>query len=114
MLAGLDSVLRFTMNLIDHESRVWELYQDYDHYYLSLSVNYSSVDSCWDLVLDQEEVQSYEHRGRAGIRVIAKELLDSAHKGDYSHMENRLAKPYERQAMQKAYRKWQDMQSLQS
>ena len=97
------------MTLIDFEPQVWELYQDYDHYYLSISVHFSSVDSCWDLVLDQEEVQSYEHRGRASIKKLADSLLDAAHKGDYSGLESRLAKPYERYAMQKAFKRWKEM-----
>ena len=112
MVAPLKHVERWTMNLIDSEAQVWELYQDYDHYYLSIAVHFSSVDSCWDLVLDQEEMQSYEHRGRASIIKLVESLLEAAHKGDYSAMESRLAKPYERQAMQKAFKRWQEMQEM--
>lgn len=97
------------MILIDYESHVWELYQDFNHYYLSLEVNFSSVASCWDLVLNQDEVQSYEHRGRSSIHALAKSLLENAHQGDYTAMESRVAKPYERYAMQRAFKKWQDM-----
>lgn len=100
------------MNLIDFEAPVWELYQDYDHYYLSIAVHFSSVDSCWDLVLDQEQIQSYEHRGRASIKKYVETLLEAAHRGDYSAMESQLAKPYERQLMQKAFKRWQEMKAL--
>lgn len=99
------------MNLIDQEDHIWELYQDCDHYYLSLEVKFSAGTSCWDLVLNQEEIQSYEHRGRASIHRLANELLNVAHQGDFSAMESRLAKPYERYAMQRALKKAQEVQA---
>lgn len=98
------------MNLIAHEPHFWELYQDDIHYYLSIAVDMSSVVSCWDLVLTQEEIQGYEHHGRESIQELAKSLVASAYKGDFSTMESRLAKPYERQAIQAAFKTWQNSQ----
>lgn len=98
------------MNLIAHEPHFWELYQDDIHYYLSIAVDMSSVVSCWDLVLTQEEIQGYEHRGRESIQELAKSMIALAYKGDFSTMESRLAKPYERQAMQAAFKAWQNSQ----
>ena len=94
------------MNLIAHESHFWELYQDFEYYYLSIAVDMSSVVSCWDLVLTSEEILQYEHRGRASIQELTKAMIDAAYKGDFSMMEARLAKPYERHAMQKAFKEW--------
>lgn len=98
------------MNLIAHEPHFWELYQDDIHYYLSIAVDMSSVVSCWDLVLTQEEIQGYEHRGRESIQELAKSLVALAYKGDFSQMERRAVKPYERQAMQAAFKTLQNSQ----
>ena len=35
------------MNLIAHESHFWELYQDFEHYYLSIAVDMSSEVRNW-------------------------------------------------------------------
>ena len=35
-----------------------------------------------------------------------KAMIEAAYKGDFSMMESRLAKPYERHAMQKAFKEW--------
>lgn len=94
------------MNLIAFEPHFWELYQDFDHYYLSIAVDMSSVVSCWDVELTHEEVQQYEHRGRVSIQELAKMMVAAAYKGDFSAMESRLVKSYERQAMHAAYRIW--------
>ncbi len=71
------------MNLIAHESHFWELYQDFEHYYLSIAVDMSSVVSCWDLVLTSEEILQYEHRGRASIQELTKAMIEAAYKGDF-------------------------------
>lgn len=96
------------MNLIEHEPHFWELYQDFEHYYLSIAVDMSSVVSCWDLVLNQDEILAYEHRGRESIQTLAKSMVASAYRGDFTDMESRLAKPYERQAMQAAFKTWRE------
>ncbi len=99
------------MNLIDFEPHFWELYRDDDHYYLSLAIDMSSVVSCWDFSLRQEEIQGYEHRGHASIQELAKSMVALAYKGDFSQMENRAVKPFERQAMQQAFKNWQKRQA---
>ena len=99
------------MNLIAHESHFWELYQDFEQYYLSIAIDMSSVVSCWDLVLTQDEILQYEHRGQVSIQELAKSMIEAAYKGDYSNIESRLAKPYERQAMQLAFKTWQESRS---
>lgn len=66
------------MNLIDFEIHFWELYQDDIRYYLSIAIDMSSVVSCWDLELTQEEIQGYEHRGHASIQELAKSMVASA------------------------------------
>lgn len=95
------------MNLIAYEPHFWELYRDDDRYYLSLAIDMSSVVSCWDLALTQEEIQGYEHRNHASIQELAKSLVALAYKGDFSQMERCAVKPYERQAMQQAFKNWQ-------
>ncbi|OTG70116.1 hypothetical protein B9T26_14200 [Acinetobacter sp. ANC 4169] len=98
------------MNLIAYEPHFWELYRDDTHYYLSIAVDMSSVVSCWDLRISQDEIQGYEHRGHASIQELAKSLVASVYKGDFSQMERRAVKPYERQAMQAAFKTWQNSQ----
>ena len=99
------------MNLIAYEPHFWELYQDDDQYYLSLAIDMSSVVSCWDFALSQEEIQGYEHCGSASIHELAKSLVALAYKGDFSQMEHRAVRPYERQAMQSAFKAWQHRQT---
>lgn len=98
------------MNLIEHEPHFWELYQDFEHYYFSIAVDMSSVVSCWDLVLTQDEIQAYKQRGRVSIQELAKSMVALAYKGDFSSMESRLAQPFERQAMQATFKAWRDSQ----
>ena len=94
------------MNLIEHEPHFWELYQDNIHYYLSIAVDMSSVVSCWDLVLTQDEILAYKQQGRKSIEELAKSMVDSAYKGDFSAMESRLATSKEKQAIQAAFKQW--------
>ncbi|MGX5699063.1 hypothetical protein ACWKWF_05590 [Acinetobacter kookii] len=94
------------MNLIEHEPHFWELYQDNTHYYLSIAVDMSSVVSCWDLVLTQDEILAYKQQGRKSIEELAKSMVDSAYKGDFSAMESRLASSKEKQAIQAAFKQW--------
>ncbi|CAB1220039.1 hypothetical protein [Acinetobacter bouvetii] len=98
------------MNLIEHEPHFWELYQDLEQYYLSIAVDMSSVVSCWDLVLRQDEIQAYRQQGRASIEELAKSIVAAAYKGDFSVMESRLAQAIERQAMQAAFKTWREQQ----
>ncbi len=44
------------------------------------------------------------------IQELAKSMVAAAYKGDFASLESRLVKPYERQAMQSAFKKWQDSQ----
>lgn len=94
------------MNLIEHEPHFWELYQDNTHYYLSIAVDMSSVVSCWDLVLTQDEILAYKQQGRKSIEELAKSMVASAYKGDFSAMESRLASSKEKQAIQAAFKQW--------
>ncbi|MDD2945849.1 hypothetical protein LIS44_13955 [Acinetobacter haemolyticus] len=94
------------MNLIEHEPHFWELYQDFEHYYLSIAVDMSSVVSCWDLVLTQDEILAYKQYGRKSIEELAKSMVAAAYKGDFSVMESRLASSKEKQAMQAAFKQW--------
>ena len=94
------------MNLIEHEPHFWELYQDFEHYYLSIAVDMSSVVSCWDLVLTQDEILAYKQYGRKSIEELAKSMVASAYKGDFSAMESRLASSKEKQAIQAAFKQW--------
>lgn len=94
------------MNLIEHEPHFWELYQDNIHYYLSIAVDMSSVVSCWDLVLTQDEILAYKQQGRKSIEELAKFMVASAYKGDFSAMESRPASSKEKQAIQAAFKQW--------
>ncbi len=99
------------MNLIEYEPHFWELYQDDTHYYLGIAVDMSSVVSCWDLVLIQEEILAYKQQGRKSIEELAKNMVAAAYKGDFALMENRLAKPEQQQAMQAAFKTWREQKA---
>ncbi len=62
------------------------------------------------LGINQDEILAYEHRGRESIVTLAKSMVALAYRGDFTEMESRLAKPDERQAMQLAFKAWQDSQ----
>lgn len=99
------------MILIEQEPHFWELYRDFEDYYLSIAIDMSSVVSCWDLRLHQDEILAYEHRGRESIVLLAKNLVVAAYKGDYSRLESSMVKHYERQAMHKAFNEWKNQQA---
>ena len=43
------------MHLIEQQPHFWELYQDDSNYYLSIAIDMSSVVSCWDIKLTENE-----------------------------------------------------------
>ena len=99
------------MTLIEHEPHFWELYQNNEHYYLSVAVDMSSVVSCWDLVLAQSEIDAYQARGRVSIELFAKTIIDAAYKGDFSVIDRHLASEQDKQAMHSSYQAWRANQT---
>ncbi len=99
------------MNLIEHESHFWELYQDQSQFYLAIAVDVSSVVSCWDLVLTETEIQNYENMGRDHIDQLAKKLLADVYRGDFSYLNCHLAPAEATEAMQLAFKTWRLQQS---
>lgn len=100
------------MQLIEHEAHFWELYQNNDQYFMSVAVDMSSVISCWDLCLTDEEITGYQAFGRESIDALAKSFIAMAYKGDFSNLESRLAMKDDQQAMQSSYRIWQSSQRI--
>lgn len=99
------------MQLIEHQSHFWELYQNNEHYYLSIAVDMSSVVSCWDLVLSATEINHYKTAGRNSIEILAKQIIAAAYRGDFSIMDSRLAASPEKDTMQKTYQDWSKLQN---
>ena len=99
------------MKLIEQEPHFWELYQNNEHYYLSVAVDMSSVVSCWDLVLPQSEIDAYQVRGRVSIEVFAKTIIDAAYKGYFSVIDRHLASEQDKQAMHSSYQAWRANQT---
>ena len=98
------------MKLIEQEPHFWELYQNNEHYYLSVAVDMSSVVSCWDLILPQPEIDAYQARGRVSIEAFTKTIIDAAYKGDFSVIDRHLASEQDKQTMQATYQTWRSRQ----
>ena len=98
------------MKLIEHEAHFWELYKEAEQYYLSIAVDLSSVVSCWDLVLTQDEILLYKQQGRNSLEELTQSMVACAYRGDFSLMDSRLAEENERQAIQVAFKQWQGQQ----
>lgn len=94
------------MILIEQEPHFWELYQQDQQFFLSLAVDMSSVVSCWDLVLTQAEISAYRSQHRQAIEELAKQLVQSAYRGDFSNIENRLACSEQQHLMQQCFKQW--------
>lgn len=94
------------MQLIEHAPHFWELYQDDQQLYLAIAVDMSSVVSCWELVLSQQEIQNYWQQGCDSIHHLAKNIIDAVYRGDFSYLEQHQASETIKAAMQNAFLHW--------
>lgn len=94
------------MTLIEQQPHFWELYQNQDHYYLSIAVDMSSVVSCWDIVLTELEIQNYQNNGRIVIEDLANSIVTETYRGDFSNLEARKVSEKIQQELQIAFKAW--------
>ena len=98
------------MTLIEQQPHFWELYQNQDHYYLSIAVDMSSVVSCWDIVLTELEIQNYQNNGRIVIEDLANSIVTETYRGDFSNLEARKVSEQIQQELQIAFKAWRSQQ----
>jgi len=98
------------MTLIEQQPHFWELYQNQDHYYLSIAVDMSSVVSCWDIVLTELEIQNYQNNGRIAIEDLANSIVTETYRGDFSNLEARKVSEQIQQELQIAFKAWRSQQ----
>ena len=98
------------MHLIEQQPHFWELYQNQDHYYLSIAVDMSSVVSCWDIVLTELEIQNYQNNGRIAIEDLANSIVTETYRGDFSNLEARKVSEQIQQELQIAFKAWRSQQ----
>ena len=98
------------MTLIEQQPHFWELYQNQDHYYLSIAVDMSSVVSCWDIVLTELEIQNYQNNGRIAIEDLANSIVTETYRGDFSNLEARKVSEQIQYELQIAFKTWRSQQ----
>lgn len=94
----------FTMKMIEQQAHFWELYQDNEHYYLSVAIDMSSVVSCWYLYLSQTEANLYQNEGRQMVDDLVQKIVQETYRGDFSYVEMRQVSDVTQQAMLNAYK----------
>ena len=94
------------MHLIDQQAHFWELYQTDTKYYLSIAVDMSSVVSCWDITLTNDEIQQYQKNGRAVIEELANLIVKETYRGDFSTLESRKVSVEIEQQIQTTFKAW--------
>ena len=98
------------MHLIDQQAHFWELYQNQDGYYLSIAVDMSSVVSCWDIALTEEEALNFQNNGRIAIEELADAIVAESYRGDFSNLEARKVSTDIQKELQYAYKAWKSKQ----
>lgn len=99
------------MQLIDQQAHFWELYQAQDQYYLSIAVDMSSVVSCWDIALTENDIAQYQHKGRIAIEDLANSIVAETYRGDFSNLERHKVTDHIQQQMHTAFKVWKTAQS---
>lgn len=94
------------MQLIEHAPHFWELYQDDQQLYLAIAVDMSSVVSCWELALTQQQTQNYWQQGCDSIHNLTKSIIDAVYRGDFSYLEQHQVSEEVKAAMQNAFLHW--------
>lgn len=94
------------MNLIEIEPHFWELYQDQEQLYLSVSVDNSAVTYNWDLHLTAQQTESYQRQGREYIVDWAKQIVAAVFRGDFSFVQTHEASSAEKAAILTAFKQW--------
>ena len=98
------------MNLIEQQPHFWELYQNQDQYYLSIAVDMSSVVSCWNIYLDQVEIQNFLSNGRIVIEELAESIVSETYRGNFSNLEARAVSEDIQKEIQAAFKIWHSQQ----
>ncbi|MHA3092141.1 hypothetical protein [Acinetobacter brisouii] len=98
------------MKIIEIEPHFWELYQDQQQLYLSVSVDNSAVTYNWDLHLTAQQIEVYQRQGRDSIVELAKQVVAAVFRGDFSFMQQHEATAAEKEAMFAAFKQWREAQ----
>lgn len=91
------------MKIIEQQAHFWELYQDDEHYYLSIAIDLSSVVSCWYVHLTQTEIDQYRKNGRDIVDDLTHKMVQCVYRGNFSELETRQVSDEIQQAMLIAY-----------
>ncbi|WP_227539769.1 hypothetical protein [Acinetobacter sp. MB5] len=98
------------MKLIEIEPHFWELYQNQEQLYLSVSVDNSAVTYNWDLHLTEAQQQAYQQQGRESIVELAKQIVAAVFRGDFSFVEKHDTTAEEKAAIFAAFKQWREAQ----
>ena len=98
------------MHLIEQQPHFWELYQDDSNYYLSIAIDMSSVVSCWDIKLTENEIKRFQSQGRVAIEEIAGLIVRKTYRGDFSTLESRKVSADIEQQIQMTFKVWRSTQ----
>ena len=98
------------MHLIEQQPHFWELYQDDSNYYLSIAIDMSSVVSCWDIKLTENEIKRFQSQGRVAIEEIAGLIVRETYRGDFSTLASRKVSEQIEQQIQTAFKAWRTTQ----
>lgn len=99
------------MKLIEIEPHFWELYQDQQQLYLSVSVDNSAVTYNWDLHLTQEQADRYQQQGRDSVVELAKQVVAGVFRGDFSFIEQHETTAEKKAEILAAFRVWRETQA---
>lgn len=99
------------MELIEIEPHFWELYRQDEQLFLSIAIDLSSVVSCWDIILTQEEMLHYRMEGRDAIRTLTEKFVTQIYRGDATTLEQHAASASQKLEMLTAFKTWQTQQA---
>ncbi|MDH2020330.1 hypothetical protein N5J44_14045 [Acinetobacter ursingii] len=99
------------MELIEIEPHFWELYQQDEQLFLSIAIDLSSVVSCWDIILSNEDTLNYQMQGRDAIQALAEQLVAQIYRGDSTRLEQCKVSPQQQQMMHETFKVWQQQKA---
>ncbi|MPW44266.1 hypothetical protein [Acinetobacter guerrae] len=94
------------MELIEIEPHFWELYQQGEQLFLSIAIDLSSVVSCWDILLSDNQIKDYQLQGRESIHALANQFVIEVYRGESQKLEQHQASAQQKIDMQKTFSQW--------
>lgn len=99
------------MELIEIEPHFWELYRQEEQLFLSIAIDLSSVVSCWDIILSNEDTLHYQMQGRDAIQALAEQFVAQIYRGDSTRLEQCSVSPQQQQMMHGTFKVWQQQKA---